>query len=239
MQLKRIQHYIDQYKSFLKSQDREAFLYIWESQQIFQERWDLEVEDLQAMYDAVLQNSQTRRLWKGHAYEPKLMMLHFIEMQPAFVKQMFQDLFDESKDLEGRCSRFVFYCDTLLENYKEAYPLKIENNHYHDDDYHMIFLYLAFRYPESYTLYDADSFRKLLEVLGSPDIPQANDVERFAKVMLTLNRFLAKDEALQELHQQRLEGGTHYIKDSLLLVFDFYQCITRPWPGLQEFDPKS
>jgi len=237
MQLKRIKYYIEEYKRFLESKDREARLYVWESQRIFQEEWNEEAADWQAMYDTSLQNSQTRRLWKREAYEPKDMMLKLIALQPDYASQMFNDLFDEGKSLEGRASRFVFYCDTLLEAYKEANPLKIENNHYHDDDYHMVFLYLSFRYPERYTLYDADGFRHLLEKLGSTDVPKANDVERFAKVMQTLHKFLQKEEDILNLHQKRLQQGKHYTGESLLLVYDFYQCIAQPWRGLKEFSP--
>jgi hypothetical protein len=238
MQLKRIEYYIGEYRRFLKSKDSEARLYIWESQRIFQEVWEEEAEDLAGMYDAALQNSTTRRLWKGQAYEPKEMMLRLMRLQPDFARQMFIDLFNEEKSLEGRASRFVFYCDTLLEAYKEANPLKIDNNHYHDDDYFMIFLYLAFQYPEKYTLYDASSFSILLQKLGSTDIPKTNDVERFAKVAKTLYKFLQKEPDILNLHQQRLQAGKHFTSESLLLVFDFYQCIAQPWKGLVEYDSK-
>ena len=86
---------------------------------------------------------------------------------------------------------------------------------------------LRFRYPQQYTLYDADGFRRLLEVLGSHDIPSVNDVERFAKVVHTLNKFLQKEETLLAAHQARLQGGRHYMDNSLLLVYDFYQFVIR------------
>lgn len=35
------------------------------------------------------------------------------------VRRAFQDLFNEEKDVAARADRFVFYCDDLLQTYKE------------------------------------------------------------------------------------------------------------------------
>jgi hypothetical protein len=227
MQLKQLRYYIEQYHQYLNTRQNDIHLHIWESQRIFQEVWDDEATDWGNMYDRALQNSTTKRLWLREAYEPKAMMQKLIAFQPDFARNMFEDLFNEDKQLEGRVSRFTFYCDTLLEAYREEYPLKIDNSHYHHDDYHMVFLYLAFRYPQRYTLYDATAFRQLLQTLGSHDIPKVNDVERFTKVVHTLHKFLRKEEALITAHQRRLQEEIHYLDDSLLLVYDFYQFVVR------------
>lgn len=195
----------------------------------------MDAEDWPAMYDSALQNSHTKRLWKGQAYEPKRMMLELARMQPDFVRHMFFDLFNEEKSLEGRVGRFVYYCDMLLQEYKDSHPRSIDNNHYHDDDYHMVSLYLAFRYPDLYTLYEPAGFRLLLEKLGSGDIPKANDMERFAKVMHTLYKFMRKEEGILELHRRRLMEGFHYTGDSLLVLYDFYQFIAGPASGVEAY----
>lgn len=236
MQLKRIQHYLQQYRKYLSTSNaQEQRLYIWESQRIFQENWDMDAEDWAAMYDRSLRNSKTKRLWKREAYEPKRMMLELIRLQPDFVRTMFFDLFNEEKSLEGRVGRFVYYCDMLLQEYKEQHPRSIDNNHYHDDDYGMVSLYLAFRYPGRHTLYEPAGFRLLLEKLGSGDIPKANDMERFVKVTHTLYKFMQKEEGLLELHRQRLQEGLHYIGESLLVVYDFYRYCTDVGSGVEEY----
>lgn len=236
MQLKRIQHYLQQYRKYLSTpKAKEQRLYIWESQRIFQQNWDMDADDWPAMYDGALQNSQTKRLWKREAYEPKRMMLELARMQPDFVRHMFFDLFNEEKELEGRVGRFVYYCDMLLQEYKDKHPRSIDNNHYHDDDYGMVSLYLAFRYPDQYTLYEPDAFRQLLQKLGSGDIPRANDMERFAKVMKTLYKFMQKEEGLLERHRRRLMEGAHYTGESLLVVYDFYKYCTEPGSGVEAY----
>jgi len=227
MQLKLLNQQIEAYKQYLRSPQAEERLYIWESQRVFQEHWDLEAPDLIPMYDASLENSRTRRLWRRENYEPKEMMLKLLRQAPEFVRSMFRDLFNEEKSIDGRAQRFVYYCDELLQEYKKAHPRSIENNHYHDDDYHMVFLYLAFRYPERYALYDFEAFVGTLRRLGVAQLPRTNDLPRFVKVTATLDKLLCKDEGLLELHRQRLaRDGRYYQGESRLLVYDFYRFCT-------------
>lgn len=223
MQLKLIQQGLAAYKNFLPTPAAQARLYAWESQRIFQQHWDADATDFGEMYDRSLDNSQTRRLWKRENYETKQMMQAFIALAPDMVRHAFLDLYNEEKDSAARADRFVFYCDELLRAYREKYPLSVENNHYHDDSYGMIALYLAFHYPERYTLCDFAAFRTLLQQLGSPDVPVANDFARFCKVTRTLYGFMQKDPELLSLHRQRLQPARHYIGESLLVVWDFYQ----------------
>jgi hypothetical protein len=221
MQLKRIQHYLQEYRKFLTSPAAQERLYAWESQRIFQDNWDMESRDFGEMYDRSLDNSETRRLWKRENYEPKKRMLEFIAMEPDMVRRAFEDLFNEEKSAENRVDRFRFYCDDLLGDYKGKYPLSIENRHYHDDNYQMISIYLAFRFPDKYAIYDHEAFKMLLQKIGSTDIPQAADFGRFVKVMRTLYNFMQKEPDILELHQQRLHPKRHYTAESLLVMWDF------------------
>ena len=225
MQLKILHELIAQYKAYLGSPKASRMLHLWESQQHFQDQWTTPVNDWGAMYDQALQNSQTRRLWKRENYEPKRMMLLLASEQPDFVQAMFNDLFNEEKSIDGRLQRFVFYCDELLDQYRANHPATIENNHFHDDQYHMASVYLAFRYPDRYTIYDHEQFVRVLQKLGVQNPPKAADFERFAKVARTFHKFLNKDESLLALHRKRLQEYGYVYDDSMLITFDFYQSI--------------
>ncbi len=220
MQFQRIQQAITAYEGFLKKGAEER-LYYWESQRIFQERWDAEATDFGQMLDQSLQNSQTRRLWNRENHEPKRLLLLFAAMQPDFIRQLFSDLFNETREVAGRMDRFLFYCEELLRDYKRLHPVSRENSHYHNDDYQMISLYLAFRYPDRYAPYRFDVFRELMIRLASPDIPNSNDPERYFKVMRTLQTLLNKNDTVREFHQQRIDRPGLFQGDSLLLAFDF------------------
>jgi len=219
MQLKALQENIKAYHQHLRQQRNHRTLYKWESQRIFQENWNANAPDFAEMYDHSLDNSRTRRLWNRENFEPKRMMLEFIQLQPDLVRSLFKDLFDESKAVENRIESFVFHCDELLTAYKEHHPHSIENNHYHQN-YEMVALYLAFRYPEQYTLYNFELFQQLLVQLKAKNIPEIHDLGRYFKIMRTIYTFLKKEDGLLQTHQQRLQTR-HYHGESLLLAEDF------------------
>ena len=133
---------------------------------------------------------------------------------------MFRELFNEDRQIGARVDRFVFYCDELLREYKQVNRTSILNNHYHNDNYGMISHYLAFQFPAEYAPYDFVLFQKMMEKIGSRDIPKTNDFARYSKIMRTLMNFLQKEEDLLALHENRLTEA-HYQGKSQLLVEDF------------------
>ncbi len=225
MNVRQLKELFEIYKSFLRSENKDNRLHLWESQSLFQKHWNPEEVDFSKMYDHSLQNSTTKRLWKRENYEPKRIMLEFIKMDPEWARQMFGELFDESKSLEGRLGRFIFYCDLFLENFKKAHPTSIENNHYHEDGYEITFLYLAFRYPDNYAPHDHEAFVNFLKKVKAVEPPIVPDVERYAKVCRTVFKMMSQDEELMELHRERLVPGESYMEDSLILVYDFFMAM--------------
>lgn len=224
MQLKLIQANMERYKTQLSNQEDAYYdLYKWETQRSWQENWNLDADDLVAMYDRSLQNSVTQRIWNREHVAPKKMMLAFAKQSPHLVFFMFQDLFNEEKEIGPRIERFQHHCVELFNEYKEQHPHDFESGHYHD--YELISHYLAFQYPTFYTPYSLSLFQKLLRKIGSRDIPQHDDLARYFKVTRTLFNFLQKDKELIQLHQQRL-SVEHYQSDSLLLVEDFARQVT-------------
>lgn len=224
MQLKKINAAIAHYKSLLSNNRHNRELFPWETQQIFQTHWDIEAPDFGKMYDRCLENTQTRRWWTGVNFEPKKRMLEFINLNSDFVRNMFRELFNEDKPVANRISKFQFGCDIMLDDYKKANPTTIENNHFHHDN-HIISMYLAFRYPDKYAVFYYADFMAAMRAVGTTNLPDAYDLERFFKISKTLFTFLKKDEALMEMHHQQIKTPQYYPEDSLLLVTDFYKVI--------------
>jgi hypothetical protein len=218
VQVKKIEAFFQAYEAFLKSPPATKRLYIWESQRHFQTHWDLEALDLKGMYDTALQNSQTRRLWNRETYAPKEMMLRFAELQPDYFRQMFKELFDENKSIDGRMGRFVFYCDQLFESFIEQNPKTKIQGHDHDDGYEIISLYLTFKYPMQYLPYRMELMQNVFQKIGAVDPPLSHDTERYFKVARTLYKLLQR---ILDLHQKRLNPALHYMEESLLLIYDF------------------
>jgi hypothetical protein len=227
MNLKRIQEQVGKFHDYLRTSKDFPTLPIWESQRLFQETWDINAPDFGNMYDQSLQNTTTRRLWKAQAYEPKAMMLQLIEQDAEFVRMMFKDLLNESKQIDGRIDRFLFHCDQLSEIYSEKHPTALFTEHFHRDGYRMVSLYLTFAYPEQYAYYSLSLLQKTLKDLQAPKLPPTHDIERYFKVLRTLYRFLEKEPDLWEAHQARLDPRRHYTGPSLLLAFEFARFISQ------------
>lgn len=234
MQLKKIEQYIQHYKNFLKKSREYPEAYKWESLQIFQKNWDIDAPDFGQMYNKSLENSFSRRLWKGDNFDPKTRMLQFIALQPDFVRRMFRDLMDESKEHGTRSSRFLFGCEELLKDYKTLHRSSIENNHYHENN-HMISLYLGFLFPQKYALFFYPEFKNFMIKLGSTKVPATFEVDRFYKILRTLNNFLLKDEELLKVHQRKLNPSKHYMESTLLLAQDFYETCGREDLKIEDF----
>ena len=223
MRLKDLQDAMAAYREQIQKKDFPEWAFLWETQRIFQENWDLAAPDLATMFDRSLESTQTRRLWNRDSFYPKRMMLQFMRQQQDFVRQMFEGLFREDKSIEGRASRFVHYCDELLQDHLERNPQEKVFAHYHDDEYQTVFLYLALRWPELYTCYNFEAFKATLKRIGATEIPLTHDLERFVKVSRTLFQFMQKDPELLKAHQKRLDPSRDYLGPSMLMVFEFMQ----------------
>jgi hypothetical protein len=220
MLLNKIQDNIGAYKKWLQSQRFHPNMYKWESVQIFQDQWNMNDKDIVDMFDRAIQNTETRRMWQTENWYPKKMMLEFWRYEPQSTHMMFDDLFNETREVEGRVGRFIFGCDALLRDYKSDHPATVENNHYHGD-FRMIAIYLAFRYPDSYAPYNFPVFQQALTALGARDIPQQNDLGRYFKVLRTLMNFLEKDGTVSQAFQRHLNAKKHYMGKTLLVAEDF------------------
>ncbi|MEL6867742.1 MAG: hypothetical protein AAFP19_25175, partial [Bacteroidota bacterium] len=97
MQVQKIQEYLKKYQNKLQRSRELQGGFRWESLQIFQQAWEVEAPNLAEMYDRSLQNTRSRRLWKGENYYPKEMMIKFMELEPDFCRRMFRFLFIKKK----------------------------------------------------------------------------------------------------------------------------------------------
>jgi hypothetical protein len=220
MLVNKIQQYIVEYTKWLQSLREHPHAYWWDAQQQFQQHWDVDAADPVAMYDACLNNRTTRRLWQVDNWQPKRVMLEFWRFDATTARTIFNELFNETREVDGRIGRFLFGCDMLLADYKSAKPTTIENHHYHDD-YQMISLYLAFRYPDQYGApYAFPMFQQALKNLGARDVPLVHDLARFLKMQRTLMTFLEKDGKALPALQKHLQEPHCYQGKSMLAATD-------------------
>jgi hypothetical protein len=224
MVLAKINASIADYKKWLMDIKHHPYIHKWESVQHFQDHWNPGEADPVAMFEGCFYNSETRRMWQTENWQPKRLMAEFWRFDPLTVRLMFDDLFNETREVEGRVSRFLFGCDMLLRDYRKTQIKHIENNHDHGD-FKMIAIYLAFRYPEAYAPYDFEIFQKAMTRFGANDIPQGHDLPRYFKVLRTLQNFLEKDSEIVLAMQKHLLPRKHFQGKTMLLAEDFCRFV--------------
>ena len=157
---------------------------------------------LKEMYDECLRSEYSQRWWKGDQYRPKEIMLQLIEAENELALIAWKDLANDAASLEGRLSRFDYYCNELLQIHRQKNFRSVET--YHHQDASIISLYLAGMFPEKYALYPGlDIFQSFCRAIGSPEIPLVNDLIRYMKVANIVMTFLKKNDKYQQLVQQR------------------------------------
>lgn len=186
MQLNLLNPLLEEFKKFKITEEGQNWNFFIEIQENFNRFWDLTQEDLASMYNLAFNSMHTRRFWNREAFEPKRVMLEFFKFEPEYVKHAFRDLFDESRNINSRIERFIFYCDEILDLFKTAFPKSNIKAHYHDKNYEIPLLYLSLKYPENYFPYDFEAFTGFLEKVGSRQLPETHDIERYYKVGKTL-----------------------------------------------------
>jgi hypothetical protein len=221
MVVAKIESSLNDYAHWLGQVKHHPRLHHWVTLAHFQAKWDENAPNFSEMYAQCWFNPEHRRLWHTDSWQPKAMLQRLAEYNPLTTKLMFDDLFNETKEVEARISRFLFGLDTLLADYKRDHPTSVENNHYHSD-YRMIALYLGCRYPETYAApYDFNMFVQALQRLGARQLPEANDVGRYFKMHRTLMTFIEKNEAVMANFQRHLQPRHHFMGKTVWLAADF------------------
>lgn len=145
----------------------------------FQQNWDLEAKDFHQMLRSSF--SKMANLLYQNSWG-------FIEKSaqkfPEETRKMFQNLYDESVEASQRIRTFQKESENLLPKVREA--LNRTNINAQQDE-RTISVYLAFRFPEKYTLYKADYYKNFCEQLNI--IPKKTG-ERFLHLQELANQII-------------------------------------------------
>lgn len=177
----------------------------------FQDHWgEIHMATLRQMYDDALRSQITQRWWKREGYRPKEIMMTLMEADTELATIAWKDLSNDAAALDGRLSRFDYYCRQLLEIYRKGHPLYTET--FHHQDASIISLYLAGMQPEKYALYPGlDIFSAFCKAVGSPDIPVIDDLVRYAKITNIVYTYLQRNSGFQKVLDLR-QAAHHKVK---------------------------
>lgn len=212
----RFQELLKEYKNELKGPRWDDEKFKWQAVKGFQDNWDIEAIDFCTM----LKNSldKTFNLLASSHYFPKKMIQEFSEKESETVRQMFMDLFDESKDLYGRMVSF------------KAQSKQLVNKHWDPDksDFqteNTLTTYLWLRYPDKYYIYKFEEAKSLANELKTNYVFKAgdykNNVENFIKLYDELSQELCKDLELKQIVQSKLEDDCYDDPKCKTLAIDF------------------
>ena len=140
--------------------------YKWEAIKHFQDHWNIDAEIFGEMFKEATDKT-FNLLASGYAY-PRGMMINFAKADDAAARQMFRDLFDESRDLAERVDAF----QTASEAIRAKYDDGTWRNHYQNTN--AISVYLWLRYPEKYYIYKYEIYRDVAAELNSEYRPKRN-----------------------------------------------------------------
>lgn len=206
MQLTKIHHHLQTFPTWLTSDVARQHLPVLEIQVNWQTHFKLEAADLADRYDRAYHAETNRRHYRRRGYEPKDALLALLRFEPELTREVFRDLFEQTRALDGRLTRSLVLLNELWRRYQAAHPTTPLAGHFHDDDYRTLTTYLAGQFPEQYAPYSTDVLRAVCVALGARDIPAAADVPRQVKLLRTLGNFVVKDEAATKAYASFSEG---------------------------------
>lgn len=152
----KLQEVIAGYKKYFPEHISDE-IYKWKAVKHFQDVWDIDAQDFAAMFWEA--TSKFDNLLASPNHFPRKMVKSMYESEPETVREMFRDLYDESKPLRERVDNFRANADRIKMQY---WPDKM-----HYQNFNVISTYLWARYPDKYYIYKYKEIRVITRTLES------------------------------------------------------------------------
>lgn len=177
--------------------------YTWAAIQHFQTHWDIDAADFGAMFKKA--TDKTYNLLAAGYFYPRAMIVEFAKADTEATRQMFRDLFDESRELAQRVEDFQAASDTLRAKYNDG----TWNNHYQNTN--SISTYLWLRYPDKYYIYRYAISHDISNALDFTAPPKRDgSVEsmlRGYQLYEEMRKALSSDPAITQMIRSALEAA--------------------------------
>lgn len=163
--LEKLKQILNGYKAYFPNHWSDE-KYKWEAVKHFQTHWDIEAENFGDMFKQATDRTYNL-LASGYAY-PRAMITNFAKADDEAVRQMFRDLFDESRDLAERVATF----QNATEDIRVKYDDGTWRSHYQNTN--AISTYLWLMYPDKYYIYKYEILRDVATELSAAYKPKRN-----------------------------------------------------------------
>lgn len=215
-----ITDYITAYKTDFHRINRYEY-YKWQAIKCFQDHWNIDAGDFPSMLKMAL--GMSKNLMDSGRYFPKRMLVQYADYEPKKLRDLFELLYDESKDLYKRILGFQKGINLIHLDY---FPP--DRSSY--QDIRVVMVYLTLRYPDIYFLYKYRMYKSLAAKIALPYSPKMGKVEElgpFIEICKIIRHEISKDEELVAMHRKRLAEDCYTDQSLNVLTQDVIYAIDK------------
>lgn len=204
---------IEDYKDKIEETQNAKEVYKWRLIQDYQVKWDDNTSDFNGMLTSID--------FDNLVFHMGLTVLKQIaKVYPTELRDTFKYLYDETLPLQKRIDGFQSKVTKLYNK------LGVNNLPTHQDERN-IATFLAFRYPEKYTLYKWSFYYQLCKALGLKEAPTGKKYCHYLSLVKDfLEHCVNKDDQLIQLKKEFLTEDCHPDPNNMILAQDIlYQML--------------
>ena len=195
--------------------------YKWEAVKHFQDYWDINAPDFSEMFAKA--TKKTDNLLGSLSY-PREAITNWSKKNPELFRDMFEDLYDESKDLYLRVKNFMSSAESYHKELNDG-----GKQHYQNTN--AISTYLWLRYPDKYYIYRYSTARAFARVLKYPEVPKKssdpNEMLKAFKMYNEIRDVIKSDNELINLVKTSLTGSCYSDPEFITLTGDIGYYISK------------
>ena len=188
--------------------------YKWEAVKWFQEHWDINADNFYEMFTVA--TDKTFNLLVSMNNFPRGMIQVYAEQDKEAVREMFIDLYDESKPVTDRIARFQVSAQALCDR------LSPGKQHYQRPM--AITVYLWLKYPSKYDVFKYSVCKGTSQYLENTFVPKKGNTSANIKGNMELiDEIISeveKDEELLKMYKEKLDDKCYYDQTYRTLAFD-------------------
>lgn len=143
--------------------------YKWEAIKHFQSHWNIDADNFGEMFKEA--TDKTGNLLAARYFFPRAMIINFATANDNLTRDMFRNLFDESKDLVQRISDFIDSSESIRTKYNDGTWINSFQNT------NVISIYLWLKYPDKYYIYKHNVFQSVAKELSATNKLKKGDIE--------------------------------------------------------------
>lgn len=214
---------LTQYKKDFPGKHWEEEIYKWEAVKRFQDVWDIDAPDFLEMFMSA--TDKVYNLLASMSNFPRRMIKAFATVDSEYVRGMFVNLFDETKDLAERIDKFTMDSELIRAKHDNGNW----KNHYQNAN--AITTYLWLRYPDKYYIYKYSECREVAITLEADFVPKkghgSDNVVGGKRLYDEICELLKQDDELVSLLNNGLTDTCYPDKELKTLTIDFGFYISR------------